>query len=688
MKLSRSTLLYTACSFAVLAANSAQAQVALPTVELRGGGASSVAEILPRIANCMGNPGAGLNKVGSNDGSLNTVAPGLYQPASPTATNPTFDCATQEVQPNTETKYISTGSGTGRAMWRTFSTANLTGAANLINPFTGGAGVPSGWTNLQFAVSDSAISTGDLSTYNSTANSATNKAGPAIQFPLFVLPVAVAYNPAYGVKSTGSGPVDLKFNVKVPVSVNGVVAGGLKLDKIAYCKIFNGEITNWNDAKLKTLNANLSLHDATNDTLARWTAEGAPIRLVGRADGSGTTDIFTRALAAQCGGLVTNPLKFSKNAQALPYATGGTIDIRRLLSTSPYFPTAASSGFAGTIQSLGGLVYDRVSHQICAWDEVNTTTKQCDVAVKGTITNTPTPGLFMVGDTSDGVNEAINGGGSNSLIASTTAGISLNGAVGYIGADWVKPTPGRTLFSAALQKGTTTAYVLPSTANAAAAFGTTILPPQTTAASGAYNIADARLLGAVDPSVAIASAPNNGASVPMDRGNPLHWNAALYNPNVASNLTLANPTAGYPITGATFVLTYTCFKPAVAGVPGNNANRFGIAELVQLTFGKITKTSTNAAISANTFKGTGATSLGIISQSNIAVPSAGWINAITETFFKKSVQDGDTTAGVAKLGDRNLWIQDANPTTATDVDALAQATDQKSNPTCDANFGA
>jgi hypothetical protein len=684
MKLSTKTILFTATSLSVLAANSAQAQVALPTIELRGGGASSVAEIHPRVANCMGRPGAGLNQVGSNDGSLKTITPGLYSPSTTSASNPAFDCSTQQVQPNTQAKYVSTGSGTGRTMWRGFQTAtSLDGTANKINPFTGGAGVASTWPNLQYAYSDSGISTSDLSTYNSTANSATNGAGAAIQFPAWVLPVAVAYNPAYGVKNTGAGNVNLKFNVKTPVSINGVVAGGLKLDKAAYCKIFNGEITNWNDVSLKTLNSNTALFDPTNDSLSRWTSEGAPIRLVGRADGSGTTDIFTRALAAQCVGKVATTLKFTSHAQALPYDNTSTIDIRRLQGSSPYFPGAASSGFAGTTQSLGGLVYDRVSHQICNWDETNAS-KQCDIAVKGTITSAPTPGLFMLADTSAGVNEAINGGGSNSFIASTTAGISLNGALGYIGADWVVASPGRTLFSAALQKGTTTAYLLPSAINASAAFGTA-LPPQTTAATGAYDTTDARTLGAVDPSKPISDpATNNGASVPVDRGNPLHWYSVLYNPNVSTAGTLADPAGGYPITGATVMLTYTCFKPEAGAVTTNNAKRFAIVELVQLAFGKITKTSTNATISSNTFKGTAPTALGILAQSNIALPSTGWITAINETFFKKSTQ----ASGGNTLGARNLWIQDANPTTASDVDNIVQSTDSHSNPGCDPTKGA
>lgn len=683
MKLSRFYMI-AACAGTALSSIPAYANVPLPTVELRGAGASTVAEIVPRIGNCIGRPAAGQNLLGSNDGSLTSIAPGAFNPTTPTAANPALDCATQEIQPNTELKYLSVGSGAGRAYWRSFSTAALTGAPNAINPFAGGVGVPSGWQNVQFAYSEGPISTGDLATYNSTANSAVNKAGPAIQIPTLVVGIAIAYKPAYGVKQTGTGPVDLTFNVRSPQSINGVVAGGLRLSRSAYCKIFNGEITNWNDAALTALNSNTPLFNTANDSAARWTAEGAPIRLVGRADNSGGTDVFTRAMAAQCGGLVAVN-KFVRAAAALPYAPGGTINIRTLLPASAYNPTNTSStAFAGSVQSLGGLVYDRVSSQICMWDEVNTTTRQCDISVKGTLTNTPTPGLFMVADTSGGVAEAIEGGGNNTLIATSDPTIRLNGKLGYIGADFVRPSPGRTLFAAALQRGTSTAYVMPSAANATAAFGTTVLPPQTTATSGAYNVADVRTVGAVDPLVAIANAPNNGASVPMDRANPLHWAAALYNPNVPVTSTLASPVTGYPITGVAFMLTSTCFKPADPAVPGNNAKRFAMANMIQLQFGKITKNSLNGAVSANTFKGTGATALGIIPQSNVAVPSSAWVNAITETFLKRSTQ----SSGGAQLGARNLWIQDGNPTTALDVDGIAQATDQKSNPVCDATAGA
>lgn len=684
MKLSRFHLL-AACAVSTIATTTAQAQIVLPQVELRGAGATSVGDATVRTLNCVGNPGAALNKYGTNSNQLSTIPAGSYAPASPTAANPALDCATQEVQPNFEGKYIGTGSGTGRQMWRTFTTANLNGTAGNINPFAGGAGNPSGWTNLQFALSEVPASPSDITDYNTNAQSATNKAGAAIQFPLFVIPISFAYNPAYGTKTTGATTVELNFNVKVPGKINNVVSGGLKLNRVAYCKIFNGEITNWNDPALKTLNNNVALFDTSDDTLARWTAEGAPIRLVGRADRSGGTEVFTRALAAQCNGGQVTTNKFVKAAESLPYDNTSAIDIRRLRPDTRYFPTSGASNFSGPVQSLSGLVFDRVSDVICNWNEVNSATALCDASLApgGVFTNTASAGLFLVADGSSGVAEAIEITGGNALLNSSTAGIKLNGKFGYIGADFVKPTAGRNLHSAALQKGnspTGTAYVMPSAQNATAAFGT-VLPPQTIAASGAFNTTDARTLGSVDP-YAVISGTN--PATPAVRSNPLHWGAVIYNPNVAITATLASPANGYPVTGSAFAMTYTCFKPANPLVPGNNAKRFGVAQYVGSLFGKVTKKSDNTSLNANTFKGVGATALGILTQSNTITPAAAWTAAIWETFFKKSTQNSGGTV----LGNQNLWIQDNLPTTASDVDGTIQATDQKSNPGCDVNFGA
>lgn len=693
-----------ACAASAIVSSAAQAQVLLPQVELNGAGASSVADVLPRAANCVGRPAAGFNKLGNKDGTLKTVAPGLYQPAAPTSaqpaagsTNPTVDCSSAyEIQPDFQAKYISTGSGDGRKMWRTFNTnAVLKGSSNgAFNPFNADYGAlntdPSVWTNLQFAFSDAPLPKAELDEYNTKA---APSAGAAIQFPLYVLPVAFAYNPVYGKKTTGTGTVDLTFKVKVPGKINNLVAGGLRMSADAYCKIFNGEITNWNDPVLKTLNGNTDLRDTVNDTATRWTAEGAPIRLVGRADKSGTTDIFTRALTAQCGGRTATALKFVKAAESLPFNNGSAIDIRNLDATSVYFPASGASNFAGTIQSLSGLVSDKTG-KTCLYTELDTTPgsptiNTCtaavltnDKAVSGGNTVNAYPGLFTVASGSGNVATAILGTGANSLITSTVdSSIALNGRLGYIGADFVFPSPSRTLHSAALQQGGTgTAYKMPTPTDAVKAFGT-VLAPQSTASSGAYDTTDARTLGANDPFAAISG---TNPATPVDRANPTHWAAVIYNPNVAVTSTLAAPALGYPLTGVTFFLTSTCFKKTAGSNPNVNAKRFGIVELISLHFGQVTKDSSNFSLNANTFKGVGATNLGIIAKSNIGLVSAGWQNAIKETFLKSSAQ----LSGGVKLGTRNLWIQDSLPTTASDLDATAGASDSHDNPTCAAVTGA
>ncbi len=71
------------------------------------------------------------------------------------------------------------------------------------------------------------------------------------------------------------------------VNVAGIKAGKLKLDSEALCKIFLGDITYWNDSKIKELNPTLSL-------------KNKKITVVHRSDGSGTTAIFTTYLSEAC----------------------------------------------------------------------------------------------------------------------------------------------------------------------------------------------------------------------------------------------------------------------------------------------------------------------------------------------------------------------------------------------------
>ncbi len=71
------------------------------------------------------------------------------------------------------------------------------------------------------------------------------------------------------------------------VNIPGIRAGQLKLDSEAVCRIYLGEIRNWSDPKIRSLNPGVALpnHEIT---------------VVHRSDGSGTTAIFTNYLSGAC----------------------------------------------------------------------------------------------------------------------------------------------------------------------------------------------------------------------------------------------------------------------------------------------------------------------------------------------------------------------------------------------------
>ena len=71
------------------------------------------------------------------------------------------------------------------------------------------------------------------------------------------------------------------------VNIKGIKAGELRLDSNTMCKIYLGEITNWNDKEIKHLNPKLKL-------------PASDITVVHRSDGSGTTAIFTGYLNDVC----------------------------------------------------------------------------------------------------------------------------------------------------------------------------------------------------------------------------------------------------------------------------------------------------------------------------------------------------------------------------------------------------
>jgi phosphate transport system substrate-binding protein len=122
-----------------------------------------------------------------------------------------------------------------------------------------GAGIQAFTANTaDFAGSDSALKDGDEQT---KANDRC-KSGPAINLPMVIGPIAVAYN------------------------LDGVKDLQLKPNTLA--KIFSGAVTKWDAAEIKADNPSATLPSTA-------------ILTVHRSDSSGTTDNFTKYLAATAG---------------------------------------------------------------------------------------------------------------------------------------------------------------------------------------------------------------------------------------------------------------------------------------------------------------------------------------------------------------------------------------------------
>lgn len=568
-----------------------------------GTGASSIQTVLVQELNCVG----GANQLGRQDGTLTTVAEPTALPTPAGA----FNCSTQSLQPNFSGKYVSTGSGFGRQAWRTFTNqfankpdGNAPFSGGVFNPFTPNSNP---WPHVQFAFADSSATVSDLTAYS--AGQADDVAGPAVQFPKFVLPVAIAYNPVYGINANGDA---MRFNVGSPLSINGVVAGGMRVSRDLYCRMFNGQVINFNNTRFTSGNGGTPLFDPNNDTAARWAADGVPVRLVGRLDRSGTTDIFTRALASQCGGISGLTNKFAQNAETLPYARGA--------ANSPDFTSArpdtglrpgSSDATAGSINSVGNQYF----------------TGSAIASVTGGVPAAPTgnrgSGLFLVADGSSRVRDAINFAPDYVL-----NGVTLNGKIGYIGADFLvnSPTGSATLYAAALQQSNTKTYLMPSAANALSAFAG-IFPPEGNGA-GTYVQGDTRVVRLPDGT--------NGAA---KRQNPLAWYDVMY----SGAQSLAAPANGYPMTGTTQFLGYTCYTPQ---------NREHMVNFLGWNNDSVTQDA-NGATRTGIFTSTTTGSQGLLAQSNIGAMPVAWRSAVFRTFLTESA----STSNGQRLGDLDLWMQ-------------------------------
>ncbi|KVH63904.1 phosphate ABC transporter substrate-binding protein [Burkholderia sp. MSMB1072] len=166
--------------------------------------------------------------------------------------------------------------GTAEGSFTYYSVGSGAGQNAFLNnqPTFFGAGVTG---TVHFANSDAALSTAQLTSYKAGLG-ATN--GPLIQIPYIVTPITVPVVNGPAVTSTTT-----------PQTTPGQ-AHSIALNDDDLCGIFSGKLTDWNQV-INPQTGSTYLSSTTTPT-------SSPIKVIYRTDGSGTTELLTRHLAAVC----------------------------------------------------------------------------------------------------------------------------------------------------------------------------------------------------------------------------------------------------------------------------------------------------------------------------------------------------------------------------------------------------
>lgn len=469
-----------------------------------GGGSSLIATYWRTAADCFGERTS--LKFRGPPASEITDTPDFFYVGAPGV--PAFDCAAQIVTPDSTIDYISTGSGTGIK-------AFFSHDPNQIGDTQVAAGTQL-YPTINYGISETSIGAAEVAIYNNGGTNSTvgvtvvapgvtpgagqyqnpkQSYGALVQFPLLVAPVAIAFDPVYKKVRQADGSIkEYSFHLNY-ARADG--SGGLHLNTDVMCKIFNGQITNWNDPAIKSLNAGKSLKDPTDPSTF-----SVPLQIVGRQDSSGTTSLFTRYISNICDGKAGNSY-----ANATSRIPGTYTDA----SGAPQSTTIATGG-----SDLAGVVYLKAS--------------ATNAAPAG-----ETLGAFTLADGNDGVAKYVD----FSLEPAAAAGSTLlQGRIGYMGADYALPYAVNTgtntydLITADLMNAS--GYYRAPTPYAADRAFRDLAPPQSDA-SGGYSAGTGTKL----------------------RANPQDWVEAA---NKSSPLANPANYLAYPIVGTANILLYTCYR--------------------------------------------------------------------------------------------------------------------------------
>ncbi|RKP52475.1 substrate-binding domain-containing protein [Trinickia fusca] len=199
--------------------------------------------------------------------------------------------------------YWSVGSGAGQAAFLNNDPTKFTSVSGSTTITASGT--------VNFANSDAALSPAQITAYQ---NGLASVDGPLIQIPYIVTPITIPVVNGPAVTSTTTPQT-------TPNQANSI-----SLNDNDLCGIFSGKLTDWNQV--------------TNpETGSVYSTTSMPITVVYRQDGSGTSELLTRHLAAVCSATNTN--------------TGVTFVDSLTFANTTAFPHGVPSNFVAATGSGG-----------------------------------------------------------------------------------------------------------------------------------------------------------------------------------------------------------------------------------------------------------------------------------------------------------------------------------------------
>ncbi len=327
--------------------------------------------------------------------------------------------------------------------------------------------------------------------------------GNPVQLPAFEVPVAIPVN----VNSTL-----LTINSQIKSGGAIVTGGAIQLSSAQLCAIFSGLVTDWNSvATIPTLSSTGTVvnqaFNYTNvgngvGTAQPYASASLPISVAYRSDGSGTSFIITNYLKAVC------PLIDPTD----------TYKYKSIFGAANLPSTSFSNLISNIAAARGNGPWNAASTVAGAW---------------------------------------AGSSGSGGVQAAVGTAAAQAGRIGYVSGDFVKPYAIATNAPYAASVQNEAQRIAGVTTPATAATTLTFIPPTPAAVDLAWG--DTRL---TPPSATSTWANWNVYGINFASTEPLHGGVAVAGLSV---LPLTNQTGAYPLSGTTFMATYSCYGNAANG---------------------------------------------------------------------------------------------------------------------------